>query len=145
VVDRDRWYYTGDLATVDSDGYVRIIGRKDDVVIRAGHKVVPLEVERVLEAHPGITRASVVGIPHELLGEHVWSFIVSKPGSSLDAGEIHLHCAERLLPDKLPDCIRIVEQLPLTDMGAVDKSVLRAWALADINARDEKPHGKEIT
>jgi fatty-acyl-CoA synthase len=129
-IDADGWYYTGDLAVRDNDGYVRILGRKRDVVIRGGHNVVPLEVERVLEEHPAVSRAAVVGIPDRGAGERIVAFAVLDPSLSARPADLRLYCAGRLAAYKLPDQIRIVLELPLAPSGEVRKAALRALALA---------------
>jgi acyl-CoA synthetase (AMP-forming)/AMP-acid ligase II len=127
VVDDDGWYYTGDLATIDHEGYVRILGRKRDVIIRGGAKVIPAEVEAVLGEHPGIVRAAVVGVPDRFAGEAVHAFVVPA-GTAPALAEIRRHCAERLDPGKVPDAVHVVSELPVTESGEVRKTDLRDLA-----------------
>jgi acyl-CoA synthetase (AMP-forming)/AMP-acid ligase II len=127
VVDGDGWYYTGDLAVVDERGYVRIVGRKRDLIIRGGYNVVPAEVETVLTSHPGIREAAVVGVPERLTGEAIWAFVVAD-GSPPEPQDLRRFCAERLDPGKVPDQVRVVAHLPVAESGEVRKAALRELA-----------------
>lgn len=139
VIDQHGWYYTGDLATIDDDGYVRIVGRRRDLIIRGGANVVPAEVERVLEDHPAIAEAAVVGVPDRAAGEAIWAFLVPAPAVTADLTEIRRHCTERLDPGKVPDRLRILAELPVSETGEVRRMVLRE--LAEQQIRDRQPTG----
>lgn len=128
AIDEEGWYYTGDLAVMDSAGYVRIVGRKRDLIIRGGHNVVPLEVERVLEQHPGVARAAVVGVPDRMAGERIVAFFVPAPGACPGAGELRAHCAQSLAAHRVPDRYRALAELPAAASGEVLKSALRQVA-----------------
>ena len=119
------WYYTGDIGVIDAEGYVRILGRKSDVIIRGGQKILPGEVEAVLQSHPAIARAAVVGISRPFIGEVTWAFLVRRAGSTVRGGEVRRYCAERLAIHKVPDHVRFVEQLPTVESGEVKKHELR--------------------
>jgi long-chain acyl-CoA synthetase len=93
--------------------------------------VVPLEVERVLEEHPGVVSAAVVGVPDRFAGERIVAFVVPAPGAGPDAGELRAHCARSLAPYKLPDRYRAVAELPLAASGEVRKAMLRQLAIDD--------------
>jgi len=130
VVDGEGWYYTGDLAVQDRQGYVRIDGRTRDLIIRGGHNVVPTEVEAVLEEHPTVSRAAVIGLPDPLAGEIICAFVAARNGT-VDLAAVRRYCAERLAPYKLPDQLRVTAELPVSDTGELARSVLRDEALQD--------------
>jgi acyl-CoA synthetase (AMP-forming)/AMP-acid ligase II len=132
VLDDQGWYYTGDLAVMDAEGYVRIVGRKRDVMIRGGQNVVPAELERVLLEHAAVAQAAVVGVPDWLAGERIWAFVVPAPGPPPDASGLRAHCAQRLEPHKLPDEFRFRSSLPVVDSGEVCRQDLRGVALAEL-------------
>jgi fatty-acyl-CoA synthase len=132
VVDEQGWYYTGDLATMDPQGYVRIVGRKRDLIIRGGQNIVPAEVERVLLEHAAVGRATVVGVPDRLAGETIWAFVVAAERATLDLADLRAHCAQRMEPSKQPDELRVCADLPTADSGEIRKTELRELALAEI-------------
>lgn len=136
VIDEQGWYFTGDLAVRDPDGYVRIVGRKRDVIIRGGQNVAPAELEGVLLEHPGVARAAVVGVPHRIAGEAIWAFAVPAPGAVLEPAELHAHCARHVEPHKVPDRFRVRPELPATSSGEVHRVALREIALAELHAAE---------
>ncbi len=115
---RDGWLYIGDLATWDADGYVTIVGRKDDMIITGGENVHPTQVEAVLNEHPGVTDSVVVGLPDERWGELVVAYVIPT-GEGLDAHELERHTrAHPMLADyKRPRAYRFIDQIPLTATG----------------------------
>ena len=123
---RGGWFHTGDLGYVDEDGFLFLVDRKKDLVIRGGYNVYPREVEEALYAHPDVMAAAVVGRPDPRLGEEVVAVLVAQPGADLDADEVSAWCAERLAPYKRPREVRVVPELPLGPTGKVDKVRLRA-------------------
>jgi len=139
VIDQDGWYYTGDLATIDDQGYVRIVGRRRDLIIRGGANVVPAEVERVLLDHPAITEAAVVGVTDRAAGEAIWAFLVLAPAATPDLTEIRQHCIRRLDPGKVPDRLRILIKLPVNQTGEVHRVALRE--LAEQQILDRRARG----
>jgi long-chain acyl-CoA synthetase len=98
----DGWLHTGDLGRLDEQGRLHVSGRKADTIVSGGENVAPAEVEAVLEAHPGVLEAAVLGRPHETWGEAVTAIVVARPGAQLDAEELRLHCARALAPFKVP-------------------------------------------
>jgi len=124
AIDRARWMHTGDLATMDDEGYVKIVGRSKDMIIRGGYNVYPVEVENHLGQHPAIDRVAVVGTAAPVLGEIGVAFVVPSPGSTPDLGELRGWCKERLADYKAPDCLVVVDELPLTPMSKIDKRAL---------------------
>ncbi|HET6875320.1 MAG TPA: AMP-binding protein [Acidimicrobiales bacterium] len=121
---QDGWLHTGDLARIDADGYLYIVGRQKDVIIRGGNNIHSGDVESVIMEFPGVQEVAVAGIPHDVLGEDVAAWIVALPGQILDADELKAFLAERLSDYKIPRQIRFVEALPRNATGKVVKGEL---------------------
>jgi long-chain acyl-CoA synthetase len=122
----DGWFKTGDLATISDEGFVRIVGRLKETILRGGYTVSAGEVESVLLAHPAIAEAAVVGAPHAELGEEVVAFVALKSGAAPPTGDdLIAHCKARLAAYKYPRAVRIVPELPKGPTGKVVKSELR--------------------
>jgi len=121
----DGWLRSGDLAFLDEDGYLYIVGRKKDVIIRGGNNVHAADVESVLFEHPAVREAAVAGIPHEVLGEDVAAWVVLRDGASAEADELRSFCAERLADYKVPRRFEIRAELPTTPAGKIAKAQLR--------------------
>jgi long-chain acyl-CoA synthetase len=121
---RHGWFHTGDLAYADKEGYLFIVDRKKDLIIRGGYNVYPREIEEVLFGHPSIAEAAVVGKADEKLGEEVVAFVVPKPGSQADPDEIIAWAKERLAAYKYPRDVRVVESLPKGPTGKILKKEL---------------------
>jgi acyl-CoA synthetase (AMP-forming)/AMP-acid ligase II len=119
------WLHSGDLAYLDEDGYLYIVGRKKDVIIRGGNNVHATDVESVLYEHPAVLEAAVAGIPHDVLGEDVAAWIVLHPGASVTSEELQEFCRARLSDYKTPRRITFVDALPRNATGKVVKSELR--------------------
>src|SRR5579871_3204140 len=130
---RGGWLQTGDLGWIDEEGYLFLTGRKSDLIIRGGENIAPEEVELVLESHPDIEEAAVVGLPDEEWGERVAAVVVLRNGSGVAAGALAEYCGERLASFKKPEVIHVVEALPRNSMGKVLRTDLRA-ALKDLGA-----------
>ncbi|MEV1022907.1 long-chain fatty acid--CoA ligase [Streptomyces sp. NPDC050264] len=122
----DGWFRTGDLGTKDEDGYLRIVDRKKDIIIRGGYNVYPREVEEVLMRHPAIGHAAVIGLPDDVHGEEVCAVIVLKPGTELDAAELTAWSKDHLGKHKYPRRIEFTDQLPLGPSMKILKRELRA-------------------
>jgi len=123
---RGGWFHTGDLAYADEDGYLFIVDRKKDLVIRGGYNVYPREIEEVLFAHPAVAEAAVIGKPDPRLGEEVVAFVVLKPDAEADPDGIIAYCRDRLAAYKYPRDVRIVADLPKGPTGKILKRELRA-------------------
>jgi long-chain acyl-CoA synthetase len=117
----DGWFATGDLARIGGDGLVSIVGRKKDLILRGGYSISPPEVEAVLAAHPAVSEAAVVGVPHPDLGEEVAAFVVLRSGAQARADALIAHCEARLAAFKCPRQVRFVSALPRGETGKVQK------------------------
>jgi long-chain acyl-CoA synthetase len=120
----DGWFKTGDLATVSADGFVSIVGRKTDLILRGGYSVAAGEVESVLLSHPDIAEAAVIGTPHADLGEDIAAFVTLRPNAELAADDIIQFCKERLAGYKYPRHVEIRPELPKGPTGKVIKAQL---------------------
>jgi long-chain acyl-CoA synthetase len=122
---RGGWFYTGDLAKVDEDGYFFIVDRVKDMIIRGGFNVYPREIEEVLYGHPAVAEAAVIGVPDEALGEEVKAVVALKPGQSAEAQDLIDYCKERLAAYKYPRSVEIRDTLPKTATGKILKRELK--------------------
>jgi len=134
AVIRDGWFRTGDLAQLSPEGFVSVVGRKKDLILRGGYSVVPGEVEAALLDHPAVAEAAVIGTPHAELGEDVAAFVTLRPGASADADELVAFCRERLAAFKCPRRLSIVTELPKSATGKVLK-----WRLGIPEGGSEGP------
>ncbi len=121
---RDGWLHTGDLARLDDDGYLYIVGRKKDVIIRGGNNIHSGDVEAVLMEYPGVQEAAVAGVPHPVLGEDVVAWVVGAPGARLDRDDVRRFLVPRLSDYKIPREINFVDELPRNATGKVLKHAL---------------------
>lgn len=122
---KDGWLYTGDLATIDEEGYITLVDRKKDMIITGGENVYSVEVEGVLFEHPAILDAAIIGLPDEVWGEVVCAIIVPKEGAVIDEEELKSFCRQKLAGFKVPRKIVIEEQLPRNASGKILKYQLR--------------------
>ncbi|MFC4009448.1 AMP-binding protein [Nonomuraea purpurea] len=126
AIDAARWMRTGDLATMDDDGYVNVVGRIKDMIIRGGENVYPREVEEFLYGHPDISDVQVIGVPDEKYGEEVMAWVVMRPGAEpLTAEHIRRFCADRLAHYKIPRYVHVADAFPLTVTGKIRKVEMR--------------------
>ena len=133
---RGRRFKSGDLATMDADGFVRITGRTKDLIIRGGMNVSPVEVDAVLLAHPALADAASLGVPDPVYGEEVIAFAVWRAGAQTDEASILSYCAAKLPVPKRPKRIVFVPELPKSERGKVLRDSLRAEYLRQISAAD---------
>ena len=122
------WLHTGDIGRFDADGYLYVVDRKKDLIIRGGFNIFPRDVEDILLQHPAVAMAGVVGRPDERLGEEVVAFVSLRPGTQATPAEITEFARERLAAHKYPREVNIVDMVPLTSVGKLDRKTLRSRA-----------------
>jgi fatty-acyl-CoA synthase len=137
AIDTARWMHTGDLATMDDDGYLNIVGRIKDLVIRGGENVYPREVEEFLYSHPDVSDVQVIGVPDPRYGEELMAWIVMRPGATpLTAAAVRDFCAGKLAHFKVPRYVHVVDGFPMTVTGKVRKVEMRERAVEILDLRD---------
>ena len=122
---RNGWFHTGDIGTLDDQGYLTIVDRKKDMILRAGFNVYPRELEEVIMTHPAVSLVAVVGVPDERLGEEVKAYVVRRPGTSLTEDELLNWCKEQFASYKYPRQVEFRESLPVGATGKILKRALR--------------------
>lgn len=125
VLDADGWMRTGDIGSIDSDGFCRIVGRLKDLIIRGGENIYPREIEEFLHQHPAIEDVSVFGIPDERFGEEVCAWIKVHDTHTLEEADVRAHCAGQIAHYKVPKVIRFVDAFPMTVTGKIQKFEMR--------------------
>ncbi len=125
AIDAARWMHTGDLAVMDDEGYVNIVGRIKDMIIRGGENIYPREIEEFLYTHPAIEDVQVIGVPDERYGEAVCAWVVLKEGAELDEDELKEFCRGKIARFKIPHYVRFVDSFPMTVTGKVQKFRMR--------------------
>jgi long-chain acyl-CoA synthetase len=130
----DGWLRTGDVGILDDDGYLRIVGRIKDMIIRGGENIYPKEIESVLTAIDGVLDAAVVGRPHQILGEVPVAYVQAYPGVDLDVDSLADHCRHNLSKVKVPEVITLIDELPKNPVGKPDKPTLRRIAAETVSA-----------
>jgi fatty-acyl-CoA synthase len=125
VLDAAGWMHSGDLASIDEQGYCRIVGRIKDLVIRGGENISPREVEEYLYRHPAVQDVQVIGVPDEKFGEELCAWIVSRPGFTATEEDIRAFCRGQIAHFKIPRYVRFVEGFPTTATGKVQKYLMR--------------------
>ena len=131
VVDADGWMHTGDLATLDAEGYCRIVGRIKDMIIRGGENIYPREIEEHLLGHPDIVDAQIFGVPDDRFGEEVCAWVIAR-SATLSASDVIAHCRGRIAHYKVPRHVRLVDAFPLTVTGKVQKFAMRDAMAAEL-------------
>lgn len=132
TIDSARWIHSGDLGTMDEDGYVRIVGRIKDMIIRGGENIYPREIEEFLHAHPAIDNVQVIGIPDEKYGEEVMAWIKLKPGESLTEEEIKAYCKGNIAYYKIPRFFRFTDEFPMTVTGKIRKIEMKEISIREM-------------
>jgi fatty-acyl-CoA synthase len=125
AIDEDGWMHTGDLATMDAEGYVNIVGRIKDMVIRGGENIYPREIEEFLYRHPEVQDVQVVGVPDQKYGEELCAWIIAKPGTKPAEDDIRAFCKGQIAHYKVPRYIRFVTSFPMTVTGKIQKFKIR--------------------
>jgi fatty-acyl-CoA synthase len=136
AIDGDGWMHTGDIATMDEEGYVNIVGRIKDMVIRGGENVYPREVEEFLYAHPDIADVQVIGVPDRRYGEELMAWVIARDGASLDAAALRAYCQGRIAHYKVPRYVKLVDSFPMTVTGKVQKFKMREQAIDELDLAD---------
>ena len=128
AIDAEGWMHTGDLATMDAEGYVNIVGRIKDMVIRGGENIYPREIEEFLYRHPKVQDVQVVGVPDAKYGEELCAWVIARPGETLTEDELRAFCQGQIAHYKVPRYIRLVSAFPMTVTGKIQKFKLRDMA-----------------
>lgn len=133
AIDAARWMHTGDLGVMDEDGYVNIVGRIKDMIIRGGENVYPREIEEFLFSHPDIVDASVIGVPDPKFGEEIAAWIKIKPGSNLTEDAIKEYCKGKIAHYKIPRYVKITDSFPMTVTGKIQKYIMRQQSVEELS------------
>jgi fatty-acyl-CoA synthase len=132
AIDPQRWMHTGDLATMDEHGYVRVVGRIKDMVIRGGENVYPREIEEFLHAHPAVADVQVIGVPDERYGEELMAWVVLESGAAAGEDELREFCKGKIAHYKIPRYVKLVDAFPMTVTGKVQKFKMRESAIEEL-------------
>ena len=138
AIDSDGWMHTGDLATMDDDGYVNIVGRIKDLIIRGGENVYPREVEEFLYSHPKIRDVQVVGVPDAKYGEEVMAWVQTEPGEELEVEEVREFCKGTIAHYKVPRYALVIDEFPMTVTGKIQKYKLREIAIEQLGLESQQ-------
>ena len=136
AIDSEGWLHTGDLATMNESGYVNIVGRVKDMIIRGGENIYPAEIEEFLMRHPDIADAQVVGLPDSFMGEEVAAVLRLKAGSKANEESIQQFCHDRISRHKVPRYISFVDAFPLTSSGKVKKFELKEQLIKELGLEE---------
>jgi fatty-acyl-CoA synthase len=136
AIDGSGWMHTGDLATLDPEGYVRIVGRIKDMIIRGGENVYPREIEEFLYTHPEIADVQVIGVPDVRYGEELMAWVVPRPGVTLSEDGVREFCKGQISHYKIPRYVKFVDEFPMTVTGKVQKFKMRESAIEELGLAD---------
>jgi fatty-acyl-CoA synthase len=131
-IDRSGWMHSGDLATMDAEGYVNIVGRIKDMIVRGGEKIYPREIEEYLHTHPAVAEAAVVGLPSVKYGEEVIAWVRAKTGATITPDELTAFCTGKIATYKVPRYWKITDQFPTTVTGKIQKFKMRETSVAEL-------------
>jgi fatty-acyl-CoA synthase len=132
AIDDGRWMHTGDLATMDEQGYLKIVGRLKDMVLRGGENIFPREVEEFLYTVPGISDVQVIGVPDAKYGEELMAWVKLRPGAALTGQEIRAYCKGKIATYKIPRYYKFVDSFPMTVTGKIQKFRMREAAIQEL-------------
>jgi len=132
AIDAGRWMHTGDLATMDDDGYLNIVGRIKDMIIRGGENIYPREVEEYLYTHPDVADVQVIGVPSERYGEEVMAWVRLREGATVTTEDLDAHCRGRIATYKIPRYWKLVDEFPMTVTGKVQKFRMREVSVEEL-------------
>jgi fatty-acyl-CoA synthase len=136
AIDSQRWMHTGDLATMDEHGYIRVVGRIKDMIIRGGENVYPREIEEFLYTHPEVADVQVIGVPDERYGEELMAWIVVRPAATLTDEGVRDFCQGQIAHYKIPRYVKFVDSFPMTVTGKVQKFKMREQAIEELGLTD---------
>jgi fatty-acyl-CoA synthase len=136
AIDADGWMHTGDLAVMAEDGYVNIVGRSKDMVIRGGENVYPREVEEFLYSHPDVEDVQVIGVPDERYGEELMAWVKLRPGANVDEAALRGFCQGKIAHFKVPRYVKFVDEFPMTVTGKVQKFIMREQSIDELGLAD---------
>ncbi len=136
AIDSSHWMHTGDLATMDTDGYINIVGRIKDMIIRGGENIYPREIEEYLYTHPKISDVQVIGVPDMKYGEEVVAWVKIKPGEQLTEDELRDYCRGQIAHYKIPRHFKFVDVFPMTVTGKIQKYLMRQQSIQDLGLHD---------
>jgi fatty-acyl-CoA synthase len=132
AIDNARWMHTGDLATMDEEGYVKIVGRIKDMIIRGGENIYPREIEEFLYTHSKISDVQVIGVPDRKYGEAVMAWIRLKEGETLTIEDVKAYCQDQIAYYKTPQYIRFTDSFPMTISGKIRKVEMREISIQEL-------------
>jgi fatty-acyl-CoA synthase len=132
AIDAGGWMHTGDLATMDDEGYLNIVGRIKDMIIRGGENVYPREIEEYLYTHPDITDVQVIGVPDEKYGEELMAWVKLREGASLSEDDVKGFCKGKIAHYKVPRYVKFVDDFPMTVTGKIQKFIMRNQAVQEL-------------
>jgi len=137
AIDADGWMHTGDIAVMDDDSYVNIVGRIKDMVIRGGENVYPREIEEFLYGHPDIVDVQVIGVPDERFGEEIMAWIRVEDGADLTAEDVREYCKGKIAHYKIPRYVQLIDEFPMTVTGKIQKFKLKERAIEELGLGDQ--------
>jgi fatty-acyl-CoA synthase len=132
AIDADGWMHSGDLATMDDEGYANIVGRIKDMIIRGGENVYPREIEEFLYTHPAVADAQVIGVPDERYGEEIMAWVRLAPGAELTEEALREFCRGGIAHFKVPGYVKFVTEFPMTVTGKIRKVEMREQSIAEL-------------
>lgn len=136
AIDSARWMHSGDLAIMDNEGYVKIVGRNKDMIIRGGENIYPREIEEYLYTHPRVAEVQVVGVPCKKYGEEIVAWVQLHPGNIVSEQELKDYCKDKIAHFKIPRFIKFVDEFPMTISGKVQKFKMREISAAELNLEE---------
>lgn len=136
IIDKDGWLHSGDLATVDENGYYKITGRIKDMIIRGGENIYPKEIEELLYTLPQISDVQVIGVPSKVYGEEIMACIILKEGVTMTSDDVKAYVKANMAKHKVPSYVEFVDSFPLTASGKIQKYKMREWAVELLGLSD---------
>ncbi len=145
AIDDEGFMHTGDLGVLDDAGYLNVVGRIKDMVIRGGENLYPVEIEEVLFQHPAVASAQVIGVPDERMGEELMAWVVRRDGNDVTAEELQAFCREQLAHFKVPRYVKFVDEFPMTVTGKIQKFKMREMAIDELGLQRRRRHRHRLT